>query len=61
MFVASQDGIETLDLEFVDPLVCTYKTDGALDAQEMQNYRNKGRNKHGCEPKNRTSFPRFVG
>jgi hypothetical protein len=41
MFVASQDGIETLDLEFEDPLVCTYKTDGALDAQEMQNYRNR--------------------
>lgn len=41
MFVASQDGIETLDLEFVDPFVCTYKTDGALDPQETQNYRSR--------------------
>jgi len=41
MFVASQDGIETLDLEFEDPLVCTYKIDGALDAQEMQGYRSR--------------------
>ncbi len=56
MFVASYDGMVELDSEFGDPMFCPGRGDNALEPMEI-----KGRNKHGREPKNRTSFPRFVG